>query len=880
MGSDANRASILIVDDRPANLLVFQSMLEDLGQHVVTAQSGYEALRHLLEREFAVILLDVNMPGMDGFETASYIRGREKTAHTPIIFLTAYAEAMHSAKGYSLGAVDCIVTPVIPEILRTKVQVFVKLYLMTREAKAMEAQRTTQQMIEALPNPIFFTGNDGRYRAVNEAWERFFGVARAQAVGKTAREVFPNHHELAEWTEAMHSELLRTPGTKMFEATIGRPDGQVREVLYYKTTYAGAEPSISGVIGTIIDITERKQAEKRHAMEHAVTRALADAGSVTEAIAKVIATICTNLGWQYGTRWEWDSTTEVLQRCESWGVDTEEVRQFDAAIAHLALEPRKEPAGIASRAALGRKPVWISTASKTKGSQTQVLARKAGLHGIFAFPLRRGAEVLGVMEFYYREPREPEPALVNIAELIGSQIGQYIVRTQAEEAVKFMAMHDTLTRLPNRAMFNERLAAAIAHAQRHERSLAVLFIDLDRFKLINDTLGHEAGDYVLGEAAQRLTDNLRGGDTVARLGGDEFVVLLEEVEDPVYIASVSRKLISALALPFVIGGREYRITASIGVSTYPDDGDDAETLLKNADSAMYRAKELGRNAFEFYSAQISSGALERLNLESGLRRALERDELMLYYQPQIETCSGRIVGMEALVRWRHPELGVLPPARFIKLAEESGLIVPLGDWVVHSACKAHRVWKGKRIAPSRIAVNLSPRQFLHAGLVKDTVKVLEETGCKPSYLELEITESMVMHDPAGAALLIRELKEMGVRIAMDDFGTGYSSLAHLKHFPIDSLKIDRSFISDLPGDAGNVAITDAIIAMARTLHLTVIAEGVETRPQFDFLRRLGCDEVQGYYFSPPVPFDEATTLLQEAAVNVLPALQVQSIYEH
>jgi EAL domain-containing protein (putative c-di-GMP-specific phosphodiesterase class I) len=295
---------------------------------------------------------------------------------------------------------------------------------------------------------------------------------------------------------------------------------------------------------------------------------------------------------------------------------------------------------------------------------------------------------------------------------------------------------------------------------------------------------------------------------------------------------------------------------------------------------MYRAKELGRNAYQFYSAQISTGASERLSLETGLRRALERDELMLYYQPQIETCTGRIVGMEALVRWQHPELGVLPPARFIKLAEENGLIVPLGDWVVHSACRAHREWQKLRIAPARIAVNLSPRQFLHAGLVKDTVQVLSQTGCKAKFLELEITESMVMHDPAGAALLMEELKEMGVRIAMDDFGTGYSSLAHLKRFPIDSLKIDRSFISDLPGDSGNVAITDAIIAMARTLHLTVIAEGVETRAQFDFLRRLGCDEVQGFYFSPPVPFDDATVLLREAAVTVVPLANGRAAYVH
>jgi diguanylate cyclase (GGDEF)-like protein/PAS domain S-box-containing protein len=877
---EGEKANILIVDDRPANLLVLRSMLDELGQTIVTAQSGYEALKQLLEREFAVILLDVNMPGMDGFETASYIRGREKTAHTPIIFLTAFAEAMHSAKGYSLGAVDCIVTPVIPEILRTKVQVFVKLHLMTRQAKVVEAQRATQQMIEALPNPIFFKSIDGRYRGVNKAWELFFGLPRQAIVGKTAREVFAGNPELAAASEQMHAALLGEPGSRMFEATIPGPDGRPRDVLYYKATYGEAEGAVSGVIGTIVDITERKQVERRQAMEHAVTRALSEASTLSEAMTRVLETIGTHLGWQYGARWQWDAEHTLLRRRETWAVDTPEIREFDAGMAQMDVQPRKDGAGLVSRAFKTRKPMWIADIAKSGAFKRQRIALDAGLRSAFAFPLMRGSEVLGVMEFFNRDAREPEHALVDIAESIGSEIAQYIVRTEAEEAVKFMAMHDALTQLPNRAMFNERLASSIAHAQRHSRKLAVLFIDLDRFKLINDTLGHEAGDVVLGEAAQRLTDNLRGGDTVARLGGDEFVVLLEEITDPVYVGSVSQKLISALAAPFVISGREYRVTASIGVSTFPDDGADPDTLLKNADSAMYRAKELGRNAYEFYSAQISSGAMERLNLEAGLRRALERDELMLYYQPQIETCSGRIVGMEALVRWKHPQFGVLQPARFIKLAEENGLIVPLGDWVIRSACTAQREWRGKRIAPPRIAVNLSPRQFLHAGLVKDTVRVLEETGCKPSYLELEITESMVMHDPEGAALLIEELKELGVRIAMDDFGTGYSSLAHLKRFPIDSLKIDRSFISDLPGDSGNVAITDAIIAMARTLHLTVIAEGVETRAQFDFLRRLGCDEVQGYYFSPPVSFVEATKLLQESSVQVETAHGSHSIYTH
>ena len=304
------------------------------------------------------------------------------------------------------------------------------------------------------------------------------------------------------------------------------------------------------------------------------------------------------------------------------------------------------------------------------------------------------------------------------------------------------------------------------------------------------------------------------------------------------------------------------------MSAFPEDGTDPDMLLKSADLAMYRAKQKGKNCFEFYSAQVTVGSMERLNLETGLRRALERgEELTLHYQPQIEACTGCIVGMEALVRWQHPELGLLEPCRFIKLAEETGLIVPLGEWVLHAACKGHREWQRLRLAPARIAVNLSPRQFLHAGLLSDTLRTLKDTACAAKFIELEITESMVMHDPAGAVGLIHELKELGVRVAMNDFGTGYSSLAYLKRFPIDSLKVDRSFITDVPTDAGNVAITGAIIAMARTLHLTVIAEGVETAAQFHFLRSLGCDEVQGYYFSPPVDFRAATALLREQSVD-------------
>jgi diguanylate cyclase (GGDEF)-like protein len=390
-----------------------------------------------------------------------------------------------------------------------------------------------------------------------------------------------------------------------------------------------------------------------------------------------------------------------------------------------------------------------------------------------------------------------------------------------------------------------------------------MFIDLDRFKVINDTLGHEMGDALLREVAKRLTGSLRTSDTVARLGGDEFVIIVDEVSDPVYLGTIAQKLIDALAGSFLLAGGEYHITASIGISTYPGDADDVATLLKNADIAMYRVKEQGRNAFQFHSAEMNANSMERLTLESSLRRALERHELLLHYQPRIDVRSGRITSVEALVRWQHPELGLVMPGKFIQLAEETGLIVPIGEWVLDTACSQYRVWERHGLAQTRVSVNLSPRQFMRGDLTNTIARILDQTGCNPAFLELEITEGMVMHNPENTVALIQRLKDMGIHIAIDDFGTGYSSLAYLKRFPIDCLKIDRSFVTDIPGDAGDVAITLAIISMAHSLGIKVTAEGVETKEQLDFLRQHGCDEAQGYYFSKPLPLAQAITLLLE-----------------
>jgi diguanylate cyclase (GGDEF)-like protein len=434
--------------------------------------------------------------------------------------------------------------------------------------------------------------------------------------------------------------------------------------------------------------------------------------------------------------------------------------------------------------------------------------------------------------------------------------------------VEYLAYHDGLTALPNRSLFNKLLSQAVSQAQRYRRQLAVAFIDLDRFKQINDTLGHEAGDQLLQEVANRLKACLRESDTVARLGGDEFVVLLTELEEEKYAATVAQKIITTIAKPFILLGQEFRVTASIGISTYPLDGADEQTLTKNADIAMYQAKEDGKNNFQFYSAKLNANSLERLTLESSLRHALERNEFRLYYQAKRDMANVQISGMEALLRWQHPDLGMVTPMQFIPVAEETGLIVPIGKWVLHTACQQNVAWQKQGLPRLKMAVNLTSRQFGDEHLLRDIASILKSSGMEACLLELEIHESLLMHDIEKTLRILTDLKAMGVKIAIDDFGTGYSSLATLQRFPLDTIKIDRSYIRDITSRGENSNLAEAIIAMGKSLSLTVVAQGVETREQAEFLREHACDEVQGFYFNKPMSSDKFTDLLKAQDMDI------------
>ena len=431
---------------------------------------------------------------------------------------------------------------------------------------------------------------------------------------------------------------------------------------------------------------------------------------------------------------------------------------------------------------------------------------------------------------------------------------------RAEERIRRLAHFDELTGLPNRTMFMHTLQRAFSLAQRRNKQFALFFIDLDRFKNINDSLGHEAGDRLLQDVARRLRQHRRESDTVARLGGDEFVVLVEDCADSRELTAIAQNILNAVGRPYTLSGREYHVTGSIGISTYPADGLDPASLLKNADIAMYLAKDRGKNNFQFYSPQQNAHSFERLALESALRHALERREFVLHYQPKIEIRTNRIVGVEALLRWNHPDLGTVTPTQFIPLAEETGLIVPIGRWVLRTACAQSAAWRSDGLPGVRIAVNLSARQFSDDGLIGDISDALAEAALPPEGLELEITESMVMQNPERAVSTLSRLRELGISVSIDDFGTGYSSLGYLKRFPIDNVKIDRSFIKDLPHDTDDAAITRAVIAMAQSLRIRVVAEGVETREQLEFLRAHECDECQGYFVSRPLPPSEFALL--------------------
>jgi diguanylate cyclase (GGDEF)-like protein/PAS domain S-box-containing protein len=790
----------LIVDDEPFMRAVLREMLEESGYLVAEAASGREALRLVREDPPDVVLLDIVMPDLDGFATCEELRRMPEGKHLPVLMVTSLEDAETINRAYAAGATDYLPKPVNSTLLRHHLRYVLRASRLFEELRRKEERLAVAQRMARLGH-WEWNPHAGSLILSEEAL-RILGLPSTPTGAVLERLLDRIHPEDRKEVEATLEEVLASGAPSVMDHRIVLPGGAVRFVQARAEIAPDRPGRKERLTGTIQDITERKLVEEK----------LLLAGKVFDHCSEMILIT---------------------------GPDFN-IIDVNPAFCRLSGYSREEVVGTNIRAHHSRhhddhffRQLWESLLHSGRWQGELWNRRKDG---------------------------ESFPALVAISAVKDDQgetthfvaIATDISKLrETEKRLHYLTQFDPLTNLPNRLLFHDRLQQALINAARKDGVVGVLFFDIDNFKEINDSLGHSAGDLVLQMVAERVTSRVRKSDSVARLGSDEFAIILRELNINESGALVAQRLQEVMAEPFAVGGKEFYLTLSIGIALYSDDAAEAEALAKKAETAMYFAKEQGKNRYQFFSGDMNVRAHERLQLKTDLRRALERREFLLHYQAKFDSQSGTLTGLEALVRWQHPELGLVPPMQFIPLAEETGLIVPLGEQVLQMACAQNRQWRDQGFAPTRVAVNLSANQFRDSALLEVVGRVLEETGLPPDGLELEITESALMLDTERAIETLRKFQAMGITIALDDFGTGYSSLSYLKRFPVDALKIDYSFVKNIFVNAEDAAIVKAIIAMARSLKMKTIAEGVETEEQRVFLREQGCDEVQGYLAGMP-----------------------------
>ena len=688
-----------------------------------------------------------------------------------------------------------------------------------RTASALGDQlRFTQELLEVIPNPIFYADRDGRYLGFNLAWERFFGRRREEFFGRRVSDLLPA--ALAAACTQRDQQVIETGELMIAEVPMLNADGEPRQILEHVSRFTNRDGKASGTIRLLTDITDFKQVEQALQASERRFQALTESAMDIVTVLDVDGIII----------YQSPSVRHLL------GVDPMDMlgkSQFEFV--------HRDDAGMLRE-------------------RFRQLVERGEMQQAAEFRVRAADGTWRTLESIGKN-------CLNVPAVSGIIVNTRDVteRRQIQQRIQHLAYHDALTGLPNRSLMQDRISQAISHAERSGKRLAVMFIDLDNFKNINDTLGHDVGDDLLRQMSSRLTGSVRSHDTIARQGGDEFIVLLDQLDSHLGASKVAQNILDALRAPFQLGGSDQHISGSIGIALYPEDGRDPPTLLKNADTAMFHGKGLGKNTYQFFTSQMNIAVKRRAVMESSLRAAVQNGDFTLVYQPQIDLNTGAMVAVEALVRWVSADSGTMMPGEFIPLAEETGLINELGRWVLHESCRQNKQWLDMGLPPRRMAVNLSARQLNDKGFLDSLVQILDETGLDPSLLELEITESQVMRQGEGSVQLLNEISSMGVHLAVDDFGTGYSSLSYLKRLPIGKLKIDQSFIRDITVDPNDTAIVVAIINMAKSLDLEIIAEGIETAGQLTLLRAKGCGVGQGFYFSVPLsPADLSPLLLKRS----------------
>ncbi len=763
------RAGVLIVDDTPAKLVALTAIVSGMELEIVTATSGEQALRQLLKRDFAVILLDVNMPMMDGFETATLIRSRPRSEHTPIIFVTAEAnsEAKH-IRGYTLGAVDFIYSPIIPEILRAKVRVFADLFYLQRQVLLHN------EHLESL---------------------------------------------VAQRTAALTEEITERK----------RAEEKVKRL---NRIYAVS----SGINMTIVRIHDRQElfAEAcRIAVEHGQFRMawiglLDPNGEDVTPVAKA--------GFKEGYL---DKINLTLKD--------------DAPDAFV----------LAARAMREKTPVVCNDiGADPLMARWREGALQRGYRSLIVFPLVVEDKAVGLLALYASEKDFFDAEEMRLLTEIAGGISFALDHIEKEERLNYLAYYDVITGLPNRVLFHDRLNQHLLAASANNSTVALLGVDMDQFRVINDTLGRQVGDALLKQVAERLRGAGLGANHLAHTGAGRFAVVLDNLQKETDVAHLlERRINDPLRLPFVVEGTELRISAKAGIALFPADGANADSLLRNAAAALEKAK-LSGDKYLFYTPEINARVAENLSLENKLRQAVEKEQFVLHYQPKVELEKRAIVGVEALIRWQSPELGLVPPLRFIPLLEETGMILEVGAWALRRAVLDHRHWMEMGLAAPRIAVNVSTIQLRQREFIDVLRAAIGEDG-RASGIDLEITESLIMDNVQDNITKLQAVRDMGIGIAIDDFGTGYSSLAYLAKLPVQTLKIDRAFIITMLKDPNAMLLVQTMISLAHSLGLKVVAEGVDEEEQAKMLRLLKCDEMQGYLFSPAVPAEQIERFLRE-----------------
>ena len=834
------RPRILIVDDVHENLHVLMNILRD-DYAIAAATSGDKALELAQQQPYPdLILLDIRMPGMDGYSVLAHLKSNPATADIPVIFVTALADANDEARGLRLGVADYITKPVNPELLHLRLRTHLELRRYRRNPALFDVAQHADP--DRPPSLLVVDDVPQNIHELLEALKDDYRILVARS-GAKALELIegPNPPDLV-LLDIMMPEM---DGYEVCRRIKASPAGNRIPVIFV-TVVDAIEDKVKGFsIGAAdyvtkpFDIDEVRARVRTHLELARLRNVLEDLVAQRTALLEQSEEKYRILA-DYSPNWEYwlapdGSYLYVSPACKEVSGYAPADFFADSGLMERIIHPDDLDA-------------WKAHASSGSGVNS-------GPH-VFRIRARDGNE------HWIEHVCKP------VSDAAGTPLGlrgshrDITDRQSAEEMLDFLAHRDPLTSLPNRALFAQMLEQAVMNAERGHSQFALLFLDLDNFKTINESLGHSVGDQLLIGVSKRLQDLLPDSSAIARIGGDEFYIIVERGMSLPGIDLVAQRMIDTLAEPFLLDENRIYIGASIGIALYPTDGHDVATLQSSADAALHQAKAQGRGILRFFSPEMTSRSKARLSLEADLRRALEQQELRLHYQPQVDLASGQIVGLEALVRWQHPERGMVPPDEFIPLAEESGLVVPLGDWVLRAACRQIKVWSDAGLAPRQTAVNVSAVQLNRGHLVKSVKDALRETGIAPELLELEITESFVLADRDQSFRSLAELKALGVRLSIDDFGTGYSSLAYLQQLKVHKLKIDLSFVRDVTTNSGNASIVKAVIALGHSLGLEIIAEGVEEEEQARYLHALQCDVIQGYLISRPLPVDEMTRFMQ------------------